>query len=42
MQLFLDLHSEGRTIILVTHDEHVATQCARRIVLGDGQIIAES
>lgn len=42
MNLFLALHKEGRTIILVTHDEHVAAQCARRITLADGQIIAES
>ncbi len=42
MNLFLALHKEGRTIILVTHDEQVASQCARRITLADGQIIAES
>lgn len=42
MRLFLTLHQEGRTIIMVTHDEQVAAQCARRITLADGQIIAES
>lgn len=42
MNLFLALHDEGRTIILVTHDEQVAAQCARRITLADGQIVAES
>ncbi|NSL17270.1 ABC transporter ATP-binding protein [Tatlockia micdadei] len=42
MNLFLALHNEGRTIILVTHDEQVAAQCARRITLADGRIIAES
>lgn len=42
MKLFLALHREGRTIILVTHDEQVALQCERRITLADGQIIAES
>ncbi|MCP0914938.1 MULTISPECIES: ABC transporter ATP-binding protein [Legionella] len=42
MKLFLDLHAEGRTIILVTHDEQVAAQCARRITLADGQIVAEN
>ncbi|KTC88144.1 ABC transporter ATP-binding protein [Legionella drozanskii LLAP-1] len=42
MNLFLALHKEGRTIILVTHDEQVAAQCARRITIADGQIIAES
>ena len=42
MNLFLALHQEGRTIIMVTHDEQVAAQCARCITIADGQIIAES
>jgi putative ABC transport system ATP-binding protein len=42
MNLFHTLHAEGRTIIMVTHDEHVAAQCKRRITLADGIIIAES
>lgn len=42
MSLFLALHREGRTIIMVTHDEQIAAQCARRITLADGKIIAES
>ncbi len=42
MNLFLELHAEGRTIIMVTHDEHVAVQCKRRITLADGAVIAES
>lgn len=41
MSLFLALHNEGRTIILVTHDGHVASQCGRRITLADGQVVAE-
>jgi putative ABC transport system ATP-binding protein len=42
MKLFLALHDEGRTIILVTHDEQVASLCHRRITLADGQVVAES
>ena len=42
MALFLTLHDAGRTLILITHDEHIAGQCARRITLADGDIIAES
>lgn len=42
LKLFLALHREGRTIIMVTHDEQVAAQCARRIMLADGQIVSES
>lgn len=38
MQLFLDLHALGHTIILVTHDQSIAAQCQRRITLVDGQI----
>jgi putative ABC transport system ATP-binding protein len=42
MKLFLALHNEGRTIIMVTHDEQVASKCVRRITLADGQVVAES
>ncbi|STX50007.1 ABC transporter ATP-binding protein [Legionella busanensis] len=42
LNLFLTLHAEGRTIIMVTHDNHVAAQCKRRITIVDGQIVAES
>ena len=42
MKLFLTLHKEGRTIILVTHDQQVAARCQRRITLADGQVISES
>ena len=39
MSLFLALHKEGRTLILVPHDEQVAAQCARRITLADGHLV---
>ena len=42
MQLFLALHDEGRTLIVVTHDQKIATQCSRRIHLADGSIVRES
>ena len=42
INLFSTLHSEGRTIIMVTHDERVAAQCMRRITLADGKIVADS
>lgn len=41
MRLFLDLHQEGLTLIVVTHDEKIAAQCARRIQLTDGHITAD-
>lgn len=42
MHLFHELHQEGRTLILVTHDGKVAEQCARRVTLADGHIVMES
>lgn len=41
LNLFLELHQEGRTILIITHDENIAATCSRRLVLADGQIIAE-
>jgi len=35
------LHSEGKTLIVVTHDEHIATQAERVIRLFDGRIAQE-
>ena len=42
LNLFLALHAEGRTIIMITHDDAIAARCARRITMADGQVIAES
>ena len=39
MNIFKDLHAQGRTIILVTHDPNVAAQAQRTIKLKDGKII---
>jgi len=36
--LFTDLHQEGRTIILVTHDEDLAKIAQRKIILKDGVV----
>ena len=35
------LHSEGKTLIVVTHDEHIATKAERMIRLFDGRIAKE-
>ncbi|TAL60542.1 MAG: ABC transporter ATP-binding protein [Legionella sp.] len=42
MNLFLNLHAEGRTLILVTHDKEIAAQCKRSITIADGEIVAEA
>lgn len=41
MDLFQSLHLEGRTIILITHEEQIAMQCKRKIVIQDGEIIMD-
>ena len=41
MDLFLNIHQEGRTLILITHDESIANQCTRQIILNDGELLTE-
>jgi ABC-type lipoprotein export system ATPase subunit len=41
MQLLTELHAEGRTIVLVTHDEHVASFAHREIVIRDGVVASD-
>ena len=36
MQLFHELHTQGNTIVLITHDEWVADQAERKIRIRDG------
>jgi putative ABC transport system ATP-binding protein len=38
MDLFAELHDEGRTILMVTHERHIAEHADRIIHLVDGQI----
>jgi len=38
MRMFDDLHASGQTIILVTHEDHVAQHALRTIRLRDGQV----
>jgi putative ABC transport system ATP-binding protein len=41
IRLLEDLHSEGRTILLVTHDDAIAAFASREIQLRDGKIISD-
>ncbi len=41
MRLFDELHNEGQTIIMVTHENDVAAHCQRVIRLSDGQVIED-
>ena len=41
MEIFKSLHSQGRTIIVVTHDSSIARQAGRAIYLKDGRVEKE-
>ncbi|MBR0706464.1 MacB family efflux pump subunit [Bradyrhizobium liaoningense] len=41
LKILRELHREGRTIIIVTHDADVAAQAERIIELRDGRIVAD-
>jgi len=42
MEVFDNLHAEGNTILLVTHEDHIASHAHREIRLLDGQIASDS
>jgi putative ABC transport system ATP-binding protein len=41
ISIFQKLNAEGRTIVLITHDEHVAEHADRTLELRDGRIYAD-
>jgi putative ABC transport system ATP-binding protein len=41
LALFQELHREGRTIIMVTHEPDVAACCSRILVLKDGLVLSD-
>jgi putative ABC transport system ATP-binding protein len=41
MNLLAALHRHGRTIVLVTHDEHVASFADRELLLRDGALASD-
>ncbi len=42
LALFLELHAEGRTLVMVTHDDAVAATAQRRVRLADGRIVSDA
>ncbi len=41
MQVFRDLHHQGQTIVMVTHERDIAAQAARVVTLHDGVIASD-
>lgn len=41
MKILHELHEEGRTVILITHDNDIANEATRVIRIQDGQIISD-
>jgi putative ABC transport system ATP-binding protein len=41
MALFDELHQQGQTIVLVTHEQEIAEHCQRVVRLVDGQIYSD-
>jgi len=39
MTLFKDIHSQGKTVVIVTHEDEIAHQTERTIYLKDGSIV---
>ena len=42
MRILQELHAEGHTVILVTHDPSLAARCTRQIRVASGQIAGDS
>ena len=41
LALFQELNRQGRTVILVTHDQNVADHCQRQVRILDGRVVPE-
>lgn len=39
MQIFLQLHQQGKTVIIITHDPNIAAMCKKVIKISDGIVI---
>ncbi len=42
LALLEDLHAEGRTVLLITHDMQVARQARRQLHIADGRLVRDS
>ena len=41
MALFDELHAEGQTLIVVTHEPDIAAHCQRVVRLSDGKVLSD-
>ncbi|MBN9618679.1 MAG: ATP-binding cassette domain-containing protein, partial [Actinobacteria bacterium] len=41
LALFAELHAQGRTVVLITHEAEVAERAARVIRIRDGQVASD-
>ena len=41
LETLFELHRQGKTVVIVTHDPEVASKCHRRILLKDGMIVED-
>jgi putative ABC transport system ATP-binding protein len=42
MRLFDELHKQGNTVILVTHENDIAAYAERKVVLRDGKVVTDT
>lgn len=42
MRILYDLHAQGKTVIIITHDDSVAAQAARTIRIQDGALVSDT
>jgi putative ABC transport system ATP-binding protein len=41
LELIMKLNAEGNTIVLITHDQHIADHASRVVSLRDGEILSD-
>ena len=42
MELFVELNKMGTTVILITHDQEIATYTRRILMIVDGLVVSDS